>query len=95
MTEPYALGMTIQIAVKLPDDLVQEIDRLIDGGAFASRSQAVRSGLEAIVVSRRRAEIGRRYEDAMLRLPETRDELADATRLAVNAIEEEPWERWW
>jgi Arc/MetJ-type ribon-helix-helix transcriptional regulator len=95
MTERYALGMTIQIAVKLPDDLVQEIDRLIDGGAFASRSQAVRSGLEAIVVSRRRAEIGRRYEDAMLRLPETRDELADATRLAVNAIEEEPWERWW
>lgn len=95
MTERYALGMTIQIAVKLPDDLVQEIDRLIDGGAFASRSQVVRSGLEAIVVSRRRAEIGRRYEDAMLRLPETRDELADATRLAVNAIEEEPWERWW
>jgi len=95
MTERYALGMTIQIAVKLPDDLVQEIDRLIDGGAFASRSQAVRSGLEAIVVSRRRAEIGRRYEDAMFRLPETRDELADATRLAVNAIEEEPWERWW
>lgn len=41
--------MTIQIAVMLPDGLVHEIDRLVEGGAFASRSQAIRSGLEALV----------------------------------------------
>lgn len=87
--------MTIQIAVKLPDELVREIDRLVDGGAFDNRSQAVRSGLEAIVASRRRQEIDRRYKDAMARLPETPEEIGEATRLAIDAIDDEPWERWW
>jgi len=87
--------MTRQIAVKLPDDLVDEIDRLVEGGAFASRSQAIRSGLEAMVAGRRREAIDRRYEDAMTRLPETSGELREATDLAVNAINDEPWERWW
>ncbi len=95
MTQGYAAGMTIQIAVKLPDELVHEIDRLVEGGAFTSRSQAVRSGLEAVVAARRRAEVDRRYDEAMSRFPETDEELAEATRLAVDSIHEEPWERWW
>ncbi len=47
-----------------------------------------------MVAARRREEIDRN-KDAMLRLPETDDEVAEATRLAVNALDEEPWERWW
>lgn len=95
MTSGYSAGMTIQIAVKLPDELVHEVDRLVDGGAFASRSQAVRSGLEAMVAAKRREEVDRRYEAAMSRFPETDEEMAEATRLAVDSIHEEPWERWW
>lgn len=87
--------MTIQIAVKLPDDLVGEVDRLVQRGDFASRSQAVRRGLEAMVADRRRQELDRGYRDAMSRLPETEEEMAEATRSAVDAIHEEPWERWW
>jgi Arc/MetJ-type ribon-helix-helix transcriptional regulator len=87
--------MTIQIAVKLPDDLVNAIDRLVQDGAFDSRSQAIRSGLEAMVAGRRRQAIDRQYRHAMDRLPETNEEIAEATRLAVNAIDEEPWQRWW
>ena len=95
MTDGYAPGMTIQIAVKLPDDLVGEVDRLVQRGDFDSRSQAVRRGLEAMVADRRRQELDRRYRDAMSRLPETEEEMAEATRSAVDAIHEEPWERWW
>lgn len=87
--------MTKQLAVKLPDALVEEIDRLIEGGTFDNRSHAIRSGLEAMVVTGRRKEIDRRYRDAASRLPETKDEMEDATHLAINAINEEPWERWW
>jgi Arc/MetJ-type ribon-helix-helix transcriptional regulator len=87
--------MTIQIAVKLPDELVHEIDRLVAGGAFDSRSHAIRSGLVSLVAGRRREEIGREYREAMGRLPETDDEMAEATRLAIASIDEEPWERWW
>jgi Arc/MetJ-type ribon-helix-helix transcriptional regulator len=87
--------MTIQIAVKLPDGLVGELDRLVEGGAFANRSQAIRSGLEALVADTRRRELDRRYADAMARVAETDAELAEATRLAVDAIHDEPWTRWW
>lgn len=74
--------MTIQIAVKLPDDLVDEVDRLVQRGDFDSRSQAVRRGLEAMVADRRRQELDRRYRDAMSRLPGDRggDGRGDALR---------------
>jgi len=87
--------MTTQIAVKLSDRLVGELDRLVEAGAFDSRSHAVRSGLEAMVATHRRQELDRRYRDAVAVVPDTGGELADATRLAVDAIHDEPWERWW
>lgn len=74
--------MTQQVAVKLPDGLVEQLDRLVQAGAFDSRSQAIRSGLEAIVAARRREEVDRSYRDAFARVPETAAEIADATRLA-------------
>ncbi len=87
--------MTKQIAVKVPDGLMNEIDRLVEGGTFNSRSQAIRSGLEAMVAGQRRKEIDRRYRDAANRLPERKGEIDDATDLAISSINEEPWERWW
>ncbi len=87
--------MMSQIAVKLPGGLVTEIDRLVEAGTYNSRSQAIRSGLEVMVAAQRRDEIDRRYRDAATRLPETKEELDEATDLAVSAINDEPWERWW
>lgn len=87
--------MTKQIAVKLPDELVGELDRLVERGAFDSRSQAVRTGLEVMVGSYRRQELDQRYRDAIARFPETDEEIGEATRLAVDAIRDEQWERWW
>ncbi len=87
--------MTVQIAVKLPDELLAEIDRLVEGGAFDNRSQAVRTGLESVIASGRRAEIDQRYRAAFARHPETEEELADARRLAIDSIHDEPWKRWW
>ena len=95
ITQGYAVGMTKQIAVKLPDELVGELDRLVERGAFDSRSQAVRTGLEAMVGSYRRQDLDQRYRDAITRFPETDEEIGEATRLAVDAIRNEQWERWW
>jgi hypothetical protein len=39
--------------------------------------------------------VDKRFGDAMARHPETDEEIAEATRLAVDAIHDEPWERWW
>jgi Arc/MetJ-type ribon-helix-helix transcriptional regulator len=84
-----------QIAVKLPDELVAEVDRLVSQGSFASRSQAVRSSIEAMVARRRRDEIDAGYRDAFARVPESEQELADARRLSLESIQEESWDRWW
>jgi Arc/MetJ-type ribon-helix-helix transcriptional regulator len=87
--------MTTQIALKLPDELVAELDELVADGSFASRSDAVRHGIEALVRGHERARVDQAFVDGFRRHPESDDELADATRLAVDAINDEPWERWW
>jgi hypothetical protein len=35
------------------------------------------------------------FASGFRRLPDDGAELAEATRLAIEAIEDEPWERWW
>jgi Arc/MetJ-type ribon-helix-helix transcriptional regulator len=87
--------MTIQIAVKLPDTLANDLDRLVARGDFENRSQAVREGLETVLAARERERLRERYRAVLAQHPETPRELADARRLAVESIEDEPWERWW
>lgn len=91
----YAECMTVQVAVKLPDELLASLDELVRDGTFASRSEAVRAGAEAVVAARRRADLELRYAAALERAPETAEEIAEAERLAIEAINDEPWERWW
>jgi Arc/MetJ-type ribon-helix-helix transcriptional regulator len=84
-----------QIAVKLPDALVRQLDELVAQGVFPNRSSAVRSAVEAIVAGQRRGALGRAYAEGYGRSPESERELAEARRLAEQAIDDEPWERWW
>ena len=84
-----------QIAVKLPDALVKQLDDLVDQGLFPNRSSAVRSAVEAIIARRRRDAVEQAYAEGYRRLPESKGELAQARRLAEQAIGEEPWEKWW
>ncbi len=87
--------MTTQIAVKLPDEIVARIDELVAQGAFPSRSAVVRRGLEAVVNAHQNRAIDRAYQEAYGRFPETDTELREAARLAIESIDEEPWEKWW
>jgi Arc/MetJ-type ribon-helix-helix transcriptional regulator len=91
----YTVGMTIQIAVKLPDDVVARVDQLVSEGLFASRSAAVRRGLEAILSASASQAIDRAYEAGYGKFPETDRELGEAKKLAVEAIRDETWEKWW
>ncbi len=87
--------MTFQIAVKLEDDAVAQLDRLVADGSFASRSEAVRSAVDALVRSRERRKIDDAFTEGFRRQPESDDEMDDARRRAIASIEEEPWEPWW
>jgi len=87
--------MTTQVAAKLPDDLVRRVDELVAAGAFPNRSAAIRQGLESLIGRLRRSAIDESIRQGYARLPESAEELARAQELAVQAIEDEPWERWW
>lgn len=86
--------MTIQIAVKLPDELVAGLDELVRSGRFPSRSTGIRRALEVLLRAEERRRLDAAFAEGFRRHPDG-DDLAEATRLAVEAIEEEPWERWW
>lgn len=87
--------MTVQIAVKLDESVLAGIDELVEAGSFESRSAAVRQALAALLAAERRAGIDRAYAQGYGRVPETEYDMADAARLAIEAIHDEPWERWW
>lgn len=84
-----------QVAVKLPDALVQQLDDLVAQGLFPNRSSAIRRAVEAIIAWERREGIERAYAEGYREMPESDGELAVATRLAQQAIADEPWEKWW
>ena len=84
-----------QIAVKLPDRLVRELDELVAQGRFSSRSSAVRRGVELVVSGQRRDAIEEAYANGYQQVPESESELAEANRLARRAIDDEPWDKWW
>jgi Arc/MetJ-type ribon-helix-helix transcriptional regulator len=83
--------VTEQIAIRLPEELLDQVDQLVDEGVYESRAAAVRAGLEIVAeLARRRAlddAIVRGYE----RLPPTRSERASALASLREAIAEEPW----
>jgi putative addiction module CopG family antidote len=80
-----------QIAVRLDDELVAQIDHLVRSGAVGSRSQAVREGLRALVDQHRRRAVGEAIAEGYRRLPQTPDEIAWSDEATAAMIAEEPW----
>ena len=87
--------MTVQIAVKLPDELLAAVDRLVDDDHFASRSEIVRAGLQRMVADAASRTIDRAFADGVCSHPDTDDDVQRATTLALESIDDEPWEKWW
>jgi Arc/MetJ-type ribon-helix-helix transcriptional regulator len=80
-----------QIVTRLDDKLVADLDGLVAEGFVASRSEAVRMGLERLLEERRRRRIGDEIVSGYARQPETDEELAQAEQATRALIEEEPW----
>ncbi len=83
--------MTMQLVTRVPDELVDAVDHLIEEGVFSSRSEAVRVGLTVVIDRRRRAAVGRAIADGYRRVPQGADELGWSDAASVAMIDEEPW----
>lgn len=84
-----------QIAVKISDEQLALIDEMVARGDVPSRSAAVREGLAALIQARTRLDLDRRFREGFAAHPETDQEMREARRLAIDAIDEEVWEKWW
>lgn len=82
---------TEQIAVRLPHELLADLDDLVARGVYASRAAAVRAGVEAITELQRRRATDRAIVEGYRRVPPNVSEI-DATLASLrDAIAEEPW----
>jgi Arc/MetJ-type ribon-helix-helix transcriptional regulator len=82
---------TAQIAVRLPEELLAEVDELVARGVYESRAAAVRAGLEAVADSERRRQIDRAVIDGYRRIPAGETEHVAAVTSLRDAILDEPW----
>jgi Arc/MetJ-type ribon-helix-helix transcriptional regulator len=80
-----------QLVARVDDSLVAAIDDLVAAGAVASRSDAMRIGLEALVNKHRKHVEAERVAEAYKRHPQTAEELAGVDAGTRALIEEEPW----
>ncbi|MGH9269051.1 MAG: ribbon-helix-helix domain-containing protein [Acidimicrobiales bacterium] len=80
-----------QFVTRVDVHLARQVDELVASGVVASRSEAVRLGLTALVDRHRRRAVGDQISLAYSTTPQTEDELAgldDATRALIAG---EPW----
>jgi Arc/MetJ-type ribon-helix-helix transcriptional regulator len=80
-----------QLVTRLDDKLAAELDGLVADGVVASRSEAVRLGLERLVDEHRRQLVGESIVEAYRRRPQTEEELAGLDRSTQALVDEEPW----
>lgn len=80
-----------QLVTRVSADLVAAVDELVADGVVASRSDAVRLALAALVDRHRRAQVGRVIAEGYRRRPQTQAEVGWADEATHRMIAEEPW----
>jgi Arc/MetJ-type ribon-helix-helix transcriptional regulator len=83
--------MSIQIAIRIPLALAEQLEALVGSGRFETKADAVRAALEALVDAERRAEVGRRIVEGYRKAPQDDADVAAAAGTAARSIEDEPW----
>jgi Arc/MetJ-type ribon-helix-helix transcriptional regulator len=80
-----------QFVTRVEDALTDRVDSLVVVGVFASRSDAVRAGLERLVDELERERIGALIVEGYRRVPQSEDELGWVDAATEQMIGEEPW----
>ena len=80
-----------QLVTRIDDELAAAVDQLVAEGVVASRSQAVRLGLVALIERHRRATVGRRVVDGYRTTPQTEAEVGWSDEATRRMVAEEPW----
>jgi Arc/MetJ-type ribon-helix-helix transcriptional regulator len=85
------LDSMTQLVVRIDDELAAAIDELVAAGVVASRSGAVRLGLQRLLDHHRRSRIGACIVAGYRATPQSEHEVGWADDATVRMIAEEPW----
>jgi metal-responsive CopG/Arc/MetJ family transcriptional regulator len=69
--------MSTQLAVRLPDELLRDLDWVVLRLDYDSRAEAMREALKRLIDQERRRQIDEQYVEAYTRMPQTEEEMAD------------------
>ncbi len=81
----------VQFVTRVEDDLAHAVDRLVEEGVVASRSAAVRVGLEDLIERHRRRRIGRSIVNGYTTRPQAQNEVGWADEATRRMIADESW----
>ncbi len=79
------------VAVRLPEDMVAAVDRLVAGGVFTTRADAFRAALSALLRSHEEQLVDQQITEGYRRMPQIDAEVSAAAAATKALIEEEPW----
>ena len=82
--------MSTQLAVRVTESQLRALDAYAAFRGFTNRADAIRAALAEAIKRADDEAIDRSYREGYAKFPETAEELADAYRLAVASINEEP-----
>jgi Arc/MetJ-type ribon-helix-helix transcriptional regulator len=85
------MSLGTQLAVRLDDDTVAQIDELVRSGRFASKTEALRVAMASYLENERRRQVGEAIAEGYRRIPQSEEELLVAEQSARAMIAEEPW----
>ena len=87
--------MSTQLAIRLPDETLADLDWLVVRCQYSSRTEAMRSAIEAAIKAERRRQIDEQYIEAYTRIPQTEDELIDLKwQASPDLLDDEDWSTW-
>jgi metal-responsive CopG/Arc/MetJ family transcriptional regulator len=87
--------MSLQIAIRLPDELARDLDWVVHHLNYDSRAEVMREALVSLVRAERRKQIDDELVAAYTNQPQTEKEIAVAERNVQSMVDAEPWEKWW
>ena len=80
-----------QIVTRIPQELAEAVDQLVDDGLVASRSEAVRRALADLVDRHTRRQVGRKIVEGYEENPQPDSDGVWSDRATLDMIMEEPW----
>jgi metal-responsive CopG/Arc/MetJ family transcriptional regulator len=86
--------MTTQLAVRLEDRLLAELDWLIVRCSFENRADVVRAAIAALAKVERERDIDERMIAGYTAMPQTDDELSWCRGNDWSALDDDDWSDW-